>query len=142
MALCYEISSSIRRYEDTGAFVVGAGVEEKKLVQALEIIFRELNIMKKESVKKEELERAKEFYKGQLLFTMEDTMSLMLWLGEKVIAGEHDLDPKSIISKVESITCDDLMRVASDIFKDNNINLAVIGPVKDEKKLKETLHLQ
>lgn len=141
MALCYEISSSIRRYEDTGAFVVGAGVEEKKLVQALEIIFRELDIMKKEPVKKEELERAKEFYKGQLLFTMEDTMSLMLWLGEKVVAGERDLDPKSIISKVESITCDDLMRVASDIFNDNNINLAVIGPVKDEKRLKETLHL-
>jgi predicted Zn-dependent peptidase len=97
--------------------------------------------MKKEPVKKEELERAKEFYKGQLLFTMEDTMSLMLWLGEKVVAGEHDLDPKSIISKVESITCDDLIRVASEIFNDNNINLAVIGPVKDEKRLKETLHL-
>ena len=33
----------------------------------------------------EELDRAKEFYKGQLLFTMEDTMSHMLWLGEKII---------------------------------------------------------
>lgn len=141
MALCYEISSSIRRYEDAGAFVVGAGVEEKKLVKALEIIFRELDIIKKEPVKKEEIERAKEFYKGQLLFTMEDTMSLMLWLGEKVIAGEKELDPKSIINKVESITSEDLMRVASDIFKDDNINLAVIGPVKDEKTLKETLHL-
>lgn len=141
MALCYEIASSVRKYEDTGAFVIGAGLEEKKLLKALETIFRELNIVKKEPVKDEELERAKEFYKGQLLFTMEDTMSLMLWLGEKVAANEKELDPKNIIKRIESVTPDDLMRVASGIFKDDNLNLAVIGPVKDEKSLKEALHI-
>jgi predicted Zn-dependent peptidase len=142
MALCYEISSSIRRYEDTGAFVIGAGLEEKKLLKALEIIFRELKIIKKEPVKEEELERAKEFYKGQLLFTMEDTMSLMLWLGEKIAAKESELDPKSIIDRVESVTQDDLMHIASDIYRDDNLNLAVIGPVKNEKSLKAALHIQ
>lgn len=141
MALCYEISSSVRRYEDAGAFVVGAGLEEKKLIKVLEIIFRELELIKKEPVGDAELERAKEFYKGQLLFTMEDTMSQMLWLGEKVITGEKELDPEDIIKKVESVTKDDLMRVASGIFKNDNLNLAVIGPVKDEKGLREALHL-
>lgn len=141
MALCYEISSSIRRYEDAGAFVIGSGLEEKKLVKALETVFRELNTVKKEAVRKEELERAKEFYKGQLLFTMEDTMSLMLWLGEKVIAREQEFETNSIIKKIESVTEEDLMRVASKVFTNDNLNLAVIGPVKDEKGLKEALYL-
>lgn len=141
MALCYEISSSMRKYEDAGSFVIGVGLEENKLMKALETIFKELNIIKNKTVNKEELERAKEFYKGQLLFTLEDTMSLMLWLGEKVAAKEQQIDAKNIIKSIEDVTEEDLMRVASDIFSNDNMNLAVIGPVKDENKLKEALHL-
>lgn len=140
-ALCYEISSSIRRYEDAGAFVIGAGLDEANLIKALRTIFGELNSIKKNSVSKEELVRAKEFYKGQLLFTLEDTMSLMLWLGEKIVAGEKEFNTKKIIEKIKSVNQDDLIRVAQDILTDKNMNLAVIGPVKDEKSIKEALHL-
>ena len=62
-------------------------------------------------------------------------------LGEKIAAGESGLDPKSIIDKVEAVTQDDLMRIASGIYRDDNLNLAVIGPVKDEKSLREALHI-
>ncbi len=141
LALCYEISSSIRRYEDAGVFVIGAGLDAAKLIRTLEVVFRELNTIRKTPVSKDELSRAKEFYKGQLLFTMEDTMSLMLWLGEKVIAGEKELETKKIIEKIDTVNQDDLMRVAGEMFKDDLMNLAVIGPVKDEKPLKEALHL-
>ena len=141
LALCYEISSSMRKYEDAGAFVIGAGLDESKLIKALEIILMELNEIKKEPVLKGELERAKEFYKGQLLFTMEDTMSLMLWLGEKIASGEEALDVKDIIERIESVSQSDIMRTAGDIFKDENMNLAVIGPVKDGNRLKGVLHL-
>jgi predicted Zn-dependent peptidase len=89
MALCYEISTSLRRYEDCGAFVVSAGVDNKKLVKALEVMLREIGRIKKEPVGAEELRRAKEYYKGQLLFALEDTMSHMLWLGEKVVSGRR-----------------------------------------------------
>ena len=141
LALCYEISSSIRRYEDSGAFVIGAGLDEANLVKTLGVIFRELDSIKKKAVAKDELSRAKEFYKGQLLFTLEDTMSFMLWLGEKIVAGEKELNAKNIIEKIESINEDDLIRVAQGIFKNEDINLAVIGPVKDEKSVKGALHL-
>ena len=40
MALCYEISSSVRKYEDSGALVIGAGVDHKKLIKSLEVIMR------------------------------------------------------------------------------------------------------
>ncbi len=140
MALCYEISSSIRRYEDCGSFVVGAGVDQKKLVRALEVILQEVGRTRTEPVGEEELRRAKEYYKGQLLFAMEDTMSRMLWLGEKVIAGEKDLEPKSILAKVDAVKVEDIMRVAGDVFKDKHLNLAVIGPIKQDSGLMEALH--
>lgn len=140
MALCYEISSSIRRYEDCGAFVVGAGVDQKKLARALEVILQEVGRTRTEPVGGEELKRAKEYYKGQLLFALEDTMSRMLWLGEKAIAGEKDLDPKSILAKIDAVQAEDIMRVAGGIFKDAHLNLAVIGPIKQESDLREALH--
>jgi Predicted Zn-dependent peptidases len=141
LALCYEISSSVRKYEDVGAFVIGAGLDESNLIRALEVIIKEVNRIKNEPVPHEELERAKEFYKGQLLFTMEDTMSHMLWLGEKIASNEKELDVNKIMEKVASINKDDIMRVARDIFKDESMNLAVIGPIKDESRLKGALHL-
>ena len=141
LALCYEISSSVRKYEDAGAFVVGAGLDESNLVGALEVILKELNRIKSEPVPDGELERAKEFYKGQLLFTMEDTMSHMLWLGEKLASKEKELDVEKIMERVASINKNDIMRVAGAVFKDESMNLAVIGPVKDEGRLKGALHL-
>jgi predicted Zn-dependent peptidase len=142
MALCYEISSSVRRYADAGAFVVSAGVDDKKLVRALEAIFKILGSMKKTAVEKEELRRAKEYYRGQLLFALEDTMSFMLWLGEKVLCGEKEFRVRKILDAVEAVTPEDIMRVAGAIFRDEKINLAVIGPVKNEKDVREALHIR
>lgn len=141
MALCYEISSSVRRYEDCGSFVIGAGVDDKKLSRSLEVILRELARIKKEPVGKEELDRAKEYYRGQLLFALEDTMTHMLWLGEKVVSGEKDFSVKTILDHIASISAADVMRAAQDMFKDENLNLAVIGPIKEDKTVKEIFHI-
>ena len=140
MALCYEISSSVRRYEDCGAFTIGAGVDHMKLAKAVEVILRELGRMKSEPVSEEELGRAKAYYKGQLLFALEDTMSHMLWLGEKVAAGEKDFDAREIVERVEKVRPDDLMRLAAETFTDENLNLAVISPLKDEGAIREIVH--
>lgn len=139
MALCYEISSSIRRYEDCGAFTVSAGVDHKKFAKALEVILRELGRTAKEPVGEDELKRAKEYYRGQLLFALEDTMSHMLWLGEKIAAGEIDLSIADILAKVEKVKAEDIMRVASGMFRTGNLNLAVISPLKEDKTVKEML---
>jgi predicted Zn-dependent peptidase len=141
MALCYEISSGVRKYDDAGAFTVNAGVDDKKLAKALDVILGILKSMKSEAVSSEELRRAKEYYRGQLLFALEDTMSLMLWLGEKAIAGEKNINVKKIIDRIEKVTPEDLIKVSNNIFKDENMNLAVIGPIKDEKPIREVLRI-
>lgn len=142
MALCYEISSSIRRYEDCGAFVVSAGVDHKKISKAIEVILRELSRMKTEPVSEGEMVRAKEYYKGQLLFALEDTASHMLWLGEKLVSGEKDFSPKTILEKVDAVTAEDLMKMANNMFRDDNLNLAVIGPLKGDQEVRGVLHVK
>ncbi len=141
MALCYEISSSIRRYDDCGAFVVSAGVDNKKVARALEVILGELARMKKEPVTAGELARAKEYYKGQLLFALEDTMNHMLWLGEKIISNEKDFSVQNILAKIDAAKPGDLARVAGDMLKTSSMNLAVIGPIENDSEIRGALAL-
>jgi hypothetical protein len=42
--------------------------------------------------------------------------------------------PEELFKKIDKVTSSDIQRVARDIFKSNKLNLAIIGPYKDEKK--------
>jgi predicted Zn-dependent peptidase len=97
--------------------------------------------MKREPVALGELGRAKEYYKGQLLFALEDTMSHMLWLGEKIISGEKDFSVKSILARIEAVTPEDLIHMANDMLTDDAMNLAVISPIKDDKDIRKVLKI-
>jgi len=134
--LAYEIRSEVKRYKDVGAFLVRVGTERKKVKEAVSLIIKELKKIKEEAVPLKELNRAKEFFKEQLLLAIEDTMDNMLWLGESVTSLNKVPDKDEIIKKVNSISSEDLKRVAKIIFTNKGINLALIGSIKD-KEIKE-----
>jgi predicted Zn-dependent peptidase len=141
--LAYEIGSELRKYKDTGAFVINAGIEHGKVKETVSLVMKELRRIRKQLVSAEELNRAKEFFKVQLLMSLEDTMDHMLWVGEKLISSGKVPDKKSIIKKMMSISVDDLRRVGNSIFNNENLNLALIGPVKgsEEKDIEKELVL-
>ncbi|MCK4519121.1 MAG: insulinase family protein [Candidatus Omnitrophica bacterium] len=132
--LAYQISTSIKKYCDTGVFTIDAGIRNKKTIEALGLILKELTLIKKETVKIDELRRAKEFLTGQLLINLEDTMDSMLWANEKVTLEGRIPDIKKILKQIEAVSVDDIKRVAGSILKENNLNLASIGPLKKDIK--------
>jgi len=142
-ALSYDISSSVRKYEETGAFTIHAGVHNNRVDQALRIIIKELSSVKNSYVTEDELERAKEYYKGQLLLALEDTTSRMLWLGDKLITKEGIPSVKHVLNEVLSIKKEDIKRITEKMFCTESISLAAIGP-KDalkESRIKNILEL-
>ncbi len=139
--LAYEISSHNKSYNDTGAFVISAGVDIKKSKDAIRIILKELSRIKKEHVKKDEFRRAKEYYKGQVLMALEDTTTSMLWVGEKISAEDKLTDINKILKIVDEITTEDIKKVANMIFKNVNLNMSIIGPVK-ESDIISTLNIE
>ena len=131
--LAYDIGSFVRRYQETGAFVVSAGVDHKKAKDALSVILAELERVTREPVKADELGRAQEFYLGQFELGLENSMSQMLWNGENLMSLGHLRDPEEIVKKVRKVTAEDVIRVASGIFKTTALNLAMVGPSLSEK---------
>ena len=118
--LAYEIGTHPRYFQDTGAFYIHAGVDNKKVAAALSTICI--------PVAKQEFIRAKEYYSGQLLMSLEDTLDHMVWMGEQESALGKIKSAQDILKEIQKVTVDDLKRVAGDIFKLTNMNLALIGP--------------
>jgi predicted Zn-dependent peptidase len=132
--LAYEIGAEVKRYNETGAFVVHAGTEHKKAKEAIICILKELKRIKEKYVTAGELKRAKEFFKVQLLMALEDTVEHMLWLGDYAASLNKLPDREDIIKKVESVTVDDIKRVSQSIFNSSGLNIAVIGELEDREQ--------
>ena len=133
--LAYAIGTHVKRLKDTGAFIVHAGVDNKKLTEAIKIIFNQLDKMRKTKVNLSEFRRAKDFYLGQLTFGLEQTMDEMLYMGEQMLSVDKIKTQRQIIKELNEVTIDDLRRLAKDIFCEEKINLAVIGPLSEKNKI-------
>jgi len=141
--LAYEIGTGLKRYNDTGVFLVHAGIDNLKVQDCLGLILQELGKTKKTLVTKDEFKRAKEFYQGQLSLALEDTMEYMLWMGESIACLDKVYSLDQIIKEVNRVCLEDVRLVARQIFRQEIINLALIGPLgKDEKQIYHKLNLR
>ena len=140
--LAYEIGTAAKRLKDTGAFLVHAGVDNAKVVQTLRLVFAELDRIRSSPVSPGEFKRAKEFFLGQLTLAMEDTMDQMLWLGDSVVSLDKTYSLRQVIAAIKKVCAADIRKTAQLIFKDTNLNLALIGPQKDaEAEIIKQLYL-
>jgi predicted Zn-dependent peptidase len=140
--LAYEIGTGLKRYHDTGVFLVHAGIDNHKVADCLQLIFKELGKTRKSLVSEDEFKRAKDFYVGQLSLALEDTMEYMLWMGESIACLDKVYSLEQVVKELNQVRRQDCLEVAKQIFKDEIINLALIGPLeKSEKQLYGKLNL-
>jgi predicted Zn-dependent peptidase len=131
--LAYEIGTQVKKYQDTGAFIVHAGIDNEKVLSAVDLILKELCRVKDGLVVEDEFKRAKDFYLGQLMLALEDTLDNMFWIGETTAALDKTYTLADIIKEVAKVKREDLREVARAVFHPKNLNLALIGPLKDKE---------
>lgn len=142
--LAYAISSGVKSLDDTGLVMIRAGVDNTKIVSAVEVILKELAKICKSGVSEDELKRAKDYFTGQFLLGLEDTLDHMLWIGETVISGDRVKSPEDVVREVQRVKAADIKRVACAIFDPKRLNLAVVGPLTDgqEKELRTQMRCE
>lgn len=140
--LAYEIGTHAKRFADTGAFLVHAGIDNRKAAEAIKLILSELGKIKYKLVSADEFRRAKDFYLGQLALALEDTLDHMFWIGESIVTLDKTYSLADIVEEVNRVNPSDIREVASLVFKEEKLNLALIGPLKDKKQgIYKQLHL-
>ena len=111
-----------------------AGIDNRKVSQALVVILKELEKIKDKLVSSDEFKRAKEFYLGQLELALEDTLDHMLWIGESTVTLDKTYTLDEVIKEVNKLKREDIQEAAKYIFKEKKINLAIIGPLKGQEQ--------
>jgi len=142
--LAYSISTGVKYLSDTGMFLVRAGVDNRKLCDAVALILKELERICAKGVTRSEFVRGKEYYLGQVLLGMEDTLDHMLWLADTMMSRNRLETLDDIIRNVAQVNPSDIRRVASRILHPDRFNLAVVGPLsaKQENKLRGLLEIR
>lgn len=130
--LAYFIRASLNHYRDVGNLLIHAGLDKSRLPEALKVILLELNKVKKQGVTSVELKRAKEFIKGHLTLELEDSASLASWWAQQEVLIGKILTPEEKLKKIFSVTQADVKKAAFDIISESRLNMALIGPFKEE----------
>ena len=138
--LAYDVHSGVAHFMDSGAFVITAGVDPKRVYEAVQTIMDQVGQLK-DGTPEEELEKAKRLVTGRLLLRLEDTGALANWIGtQELLMGEiADLD--DVIDDVNGVSVEDVRKVANDLLIADRLNMAVVGPCRGQRRLERLLKL-
>jgi len=139
--LAYYIKTELDLYTDSGSLYARAGVNNDKVDKAVEIILKNYKLIRDKKVGKEELKKAKNYIKGRNILAMESSdVQASFYANQELLTNKIlTLDEK--LAKIESVTTNDIQRVAKDIFRPEKLNLALIGPFKDKKRFEKLLKI-
>jgi len=118
---------------DTGSLVTFAGVDNKKLDKVIETILKEYKKLTKIKVSNDELKKAKECIKGRMILKMEASDEQASFYGMQELLKNDITSMEDIFKKIDNVSSEDIISVAKDIFKNEKLNMALIGPFKNKE---------
>jgi len=141
LGLAYYVKTEVEANPDTGFFATWAGVDNQRIEKAISAILKEYRKVSQKKISRSELKKAKDNLKGKLALLLESSDAKASFYATQEIFEKRILTPKEIFAKIDKITPNDILKVAKDIFKNKNLNLALIGPYKDKEKFEKLLKL-
>ena len=139
--LVYSVYGYFRPYADVGQGVVYAGTDLERVEETIAAAVEELRKLRDEPVPDDELRRTKELRKGRLLMGLEDSRSVASWIGSQEATYGEIKTPEQVMEKIEAVTAQEVQELAQELFREDKLNLAVVGPYDDPKPFAELLKL-
>lgn len=145
--LAYYVRTHNEPYTDSGYLTTQAGVPIDKLEQAIKIILADYGKLTEKLVSAEELNRVKQCLIGRTTLNLESSDSLANWYARQAILFKEQNNPPEILTpekyyaRIKKVEARDIRRVAKEIFVNQKLNLAVIGPYRDKGKFEKMLSL-
>ncbi len=131
MGVGYYVSAYNDTSTDHGFFQVSAGVDNKRIEEVISAILDECRKLKTELVGKEELNKVKQMLIGNMKLSLESTDEIANFYGGQEVLKKEIQKIEEKAKKINAVTAQDIKKVAEDIFKNEKLNLALIGPFKD-----------
>ncbi len=137
--LAYSIYSDLSPYRDTGSLCVFAGTSADKAAELIRLVMQEFRRLKQETVDADELRRAKDQLKGNLLLSLESSGARMSNLARQQMYFDHFFGPNEILARVEEVQVEDLQAMARELFEPERVALTMLGRLDGVKVRREEL---
>lgn len=138
--LAYYVRTASDHYQDAGSLVSTAGVDAKRVEEAIKVIVDEYKIIAEntDKITVEELKKAKEFIKGHFVLELEDSRAVAGYYASQELLEEKIDNPEESLAKIDAVTKKDVDEVAR-VYLAKPFNLAIIGKFADGQEFKKLL---
>ena len=134
MGVGYYLNAMNNPFTDHGFFSISTGVDTKRVEEVITVLLEECKKIKSSLVAAEELKRAKEILIANMKFALESTDDVANYYGGQELLKREMLSPNERIKKIKAVTALDIQKIARQIFTEEKLNLAMIGPFKKPEK--------
>ncbi len=125
--MAYSVYSDLSPYRDTGTLCVYAGTSAGKALECIELIMTEFRKLKEELLSDEELTRAKDQLKGNILMGLESSNSRMVNLARQEIYFGQFITSDEIIARIEAVQPEQVQAMAQRLFDPERIAVTLLG---------------
>jgi predicted Zn-dependent peptidase len=133
--MAYSIYSDLSPYRDTGTLCVYAGTSAGKALEVVDLILAEFRKLKNETLHDEELKRAKDQLKGNILLGLESSSSRMANLARQEMYFHNFFTVDEVIARIEQVEAGEVQTMAQRLFDADRIAVTLLGRL-DGIKLK------
>ena len=130
MGVGYYVRAYNDAYTDHGFFQISAGVDNKRIDEVVQAVLEECRKLKSYIIDEEELNKVKEYLIGNMKLTLESSDDIANFYGGQELLKREIRSAQVKANEIHKVTANQIKSLAKDIFKNNKLNLALIGPFK------------
>ena len=138
--LCYSVYSYGTCHDDAGYFGIYTALGKETERQALDTILAVIRDFNEHGVTQEELDRAREQSKANVLMGLESTQAHMSSLGRGEMLVGRVLDEEEIIAAYDAVTREDVRALAEELMDLSQASLSAVGRVGKAEEYQALLH--
>ena len=125
--MAYSIYSDLSPYRDTGTLLVFAGTSAGKALQVVDLILAEFAKLKQTALSEEELTRAKDQLKGNILLGLESSSSRMANLARQEMYFHQFFSVEEVIARIDEVEAAQVQAMAQRLFDPDRIAVTLLG---------------
>ncbi|MBV8856515.1 MAG: insulinase family protein [Acidobacteria bacterium] len=131
--LAYSVGAAGSHFTDAGVFQIYAGTSPEQLDEVLDISLEEMRRALREAVGEEELRLVKDQAVSSILLGLESTSARAGTLARQEIVHGRRIPPEQVIARIEAVTPEDMLRVATEHFQTDRLALGALGDLNGFK---------
>lgn len=137
MGVGYYVRAGADAYTDHGYLVVSTGVDKGRVGEVVTAVLGEMKKISDKPVPETEIAKAKEFLLGNMYMGLESSDAMAEYYAIQDILDDKILTPQEYAKKIQKVTAKEIQKVAMEIFKNNRLNMAIVGNVRNKAELQK-----